>query len=131
MTWRTFEISVEGFDPFTLAAPSRSKARYEAWQRYREPYPDITFGEFARRCRVRGCDVPARDGYDYVRRNYGVDVRPGVRVRLQNEGPRFNGREESVIYPGQSTAHVHLVLDGEKHVSRVHPLNVVPLSAAT
>lgn len=129
MTWRTFEISVAGFDPFTLSAASRSKARYDAWQRFREPYPDVTFGEFVSRCRVRGCTVPQPDGYDYVRRNYGVDVRPGQRVRLKNEGPTFNGREGLVIYPGRSTAMIHLVLDGASNSTIVHPLDVEPAHA--
>lgn len=123
MTWRTFEIRVEGFDPFVLTAPTRSKARYEAWQRFSEPYPDVTFGQFARKCRVVACAAPPNDGYDYVRRTYGVSPRLGQRARLINEGSS-SGMEGQIVYPGRSTASVHMVMDGRSFTTRVHPLNV-------
>lgn len=128
MIWRTYSIIVEGYDPFTLSARSRSKARYDAFQRFREPYPDVTFGEFARRCRVLSCRVPADDGYGYVRRSYGVDPRVGDRVRLVNEGPS-SGQEGIVIYPGRSTAHIHVVVDGRDFAVSVHPLNIESVAA--
>lgn len=127
MTWRTFEIQVEGFPPFIRSASSRSKARYDAWQDFREPYPDVSFGDFARKCRVRGCANPADDGYGYVRRSYGVDPAIGQRGRLINEG-RSSGKEGVIVYPGRSTASILMVIDGQTCPVRVHPLNVELLS---
>lgn len=123
MNWRTFSIEVPGFDAFTLSAPTRSKARYEAFQRFRDPYPDVSFGEFTRKCRVSSCPAPEDDGYDYVRRNYGVSPRIGQRARLIHEGAS-SGKEGQVIYPGRSTASVIMVLDGQSYPVCVHPLNV-------
>jgi hypothetical protein len=127
--WRTYEVSVVGFDRFTVSSTSHSKARYEAFQRFSEPYPDVTFGQFARQCGVRVCDVPVRDGYDYVRRCYGVDPKVGQRVRLINENSS-SGQEGVVVYPGTSTASVHVVVDGRDFAVRVHPMNIEPVRQA-
>ena len=121
--FRHFSVNVAGFEPFTLGALSRGKALAEAFSRFSEAYPDVTFREFLVKARVISCDAPAADGYDYVRRNYGVDVQLGQRVRLKDEGAA-SGREGEVVYPGTSTAHIHILLDGELRTSRVHPLNI-------
>lgn len=123
MAWRTYEITVDGFPPFPMSAPTRSKARAEAYSRFSEPYPDVTFGDFVKACRVRVCAVPTNDGYDYVRRCYGVDPKIGQRVWLINEGPS-TGQSGEVVYPGQSTASVHVVIDGRDFPVRVHPSNI-------
>lgn len=124
--WRHFEIKVDGFDdPAIFVAPTRAKARYAAFLRFSDPWP-CTFAEFQRISRVRLCGAPPVDGYDYVRRNYGVDVRHGDRVTLTGEGRDLEGKAATVVYPGPSTAHVHLVIDGKNYVSTVHPMNVRP-----
>lgn len=123
MTWRNYQIAVEGFPPFVAGAVSRGRAMADAFSRYREPYPDITFREFLKRTRVTACAAPTIDGYAYVRRNYGLNVRLGQRVRLKGEGA-ISGREGEVVYPGESTAHVVVLLDGEQHPSCVHPHSV-------
>ena len=130
MTWRTYRIHVDGYDPFTTSAKSASAAKYDAWGRFREPYPDVTFLEFLKRTRATSCPPPEPplDGYDYVRRNYDLDVRIGDRVELQDEGSS-SGKQGRVIYPGPSTAHVHVILDGEAHSSRVHPFSIRKLDA--
>ncbi len=122
-TWRTFKVEVDGHDPFITSAPSRAKARLGSFDNYRELWPATRFGEFMRICRITVCPVPANDGYDYVRRNYGVDPKVGQRAALVNEGPS-SGKAGVVIYPGLSTASVHIVLDGDDHPVRVHPMNV-------
>jgi hypothetical protein len=129
MNWRTYEISVDGFPPFVLSAMTRSKARAEAYSRYLTYDDRAKFGDFVKACRVRTCPVPAADGYDYIRRAYGVDPKVGQRVRLVNEGAA-SGEEGVVIYPGQSTAHVRVVLDGRDFPVSVHPSSVELLTAA-
>lgn len=121
--FRLFLIEVEGFEAHVTTAPTAGKARWDAFSRLREAYQDVTFREFLAKSRVTPHHVPADDGYDYVRRNYGVDVRVGQRVRLVNEGSS-SGLEGEVLYPGPSTAHVRVALDGRDHASLVHPLSV-------
>jgi len=106
----------------TYSAKSPAAARAMAWRDVNSAW-EISFKDFLRIARLRACPVPADDGYGYVRRNYGVDPKVGARVRLVNEGSS-SGLEGEVIYPGPSTAHVHVMLDGRKHHSIVHPSNV-------
>lgn len=122
MRMRTYSVTVEGFPPVTYSATSPAKARTAAWQNFNSAF-DCKFKDFLRISKVRRCDVPMDDGYAYVRRNYGVDPKIGARVRLVNEGPA-SGQEGEVVYPGQSTAHVHVLLDGREHVSIVHPMSI-------
>jgi hypothetical protein len=93
---------------------------------------NCTFGDYLKaykpRARLAGA-YPAPDGYDYVRRAYGVDPRIGQRVRLCNEAS-LSGKEGVVLYPGTSSAYVHVLLDGEKSASHVHPSNVTLLDNA-
>ena len=97
-------------------APTASKARYRAYQDFSASF-DYSFREFmAFPLSVRKAEPPAKpdDGYDYVRRNYGVDPTIGGLVRIKNEGPSWNGKVVEVIYPGVSTAHVVALADGRE-----------------
>lgn len=125
-----YAVKVGEFPPFELSARSRSAAMYEAFMRYSEPWP-CTFAEFLKMASVRTCAVPANDGYDYIRRAYEVPVSVGDRVSIKDEGPNWNGREGTVVYPGQSTAYVKVVMDGEQRISNFHPLSVTILPAPT
>lgn len=122
---RTYSVSVlmpaGGYADHTYSAKTPAKARAEAWRDYTSAW-DCTFKEFLKISRVRVCPVPADDGYGYVRRNYSVNPKIGSRIRLINEG-QSTGLEGEVVYPGPSTAHVHVMLDGRNHVVTVHPLN--------
>ena len=122
MRLATYAVKVEGFDEKTYSAMSASKARAECWRDYTSAF-DISFKEFLKISRVYKCGLPPTDGYDYIRRAYGVDPKVGQRVRLKDEGS-YTGREGEVAYPGETTAHVHVLLDGEKHVSHVHPNSI-------
>lgn len=124
---KTYAVSVDGFPPAVYSAKSPAAARAEAWRNYSE-CRDCTFREFLRISRVRVCPVPDDDGYSYVRRAYGVDPKIGGRVRLVNEGPS-TGLEGTVAYPGRSTAHVHVLLDGRDHVVSVHPLSIEAITS--
>lgn len=125
--WRTYAVKVRGFPANTLSARSRSAAVYDSFLSYRDAW-SCSFGEFLRMVEsARLCDVPANDGYDYIRRNYGVDVKPGDRVGFQGEG-RLNKLLASVVYPGPSTAHVRVIVDGDKYVVTVHPSSIVVLA---
>jgi hypothetical protein len=119
----TVEVSMHsGLSAQTYSAKSPAAARAAAWRDFTSAW-DCTFKDFLRISRVRACPVPADDGYAYVRRNYGVDPKVGARCRLVNEGPS-TGLEGEVVYPGPSTAHVHVRLDGRDHNSIVHPSNI-------
>lgn len=121
-SWRTYEVTVPGYGTEMVAAKSAAGARYRA---YLDAFDGLTFAEFLRLGvtvrLVRGAIGPGRDGYAYIRRTYGVDVRIGDTVRLRNEGGA-SGALCPVIYPGSSTAHVHVIFDGQPVI--VHPLHV-------
>lgn len=128
--WPIFSITVDGFPPYALTARSAAAARYDSFQSYAE-CRSVTFKDFLRICRVKRAEPPVVDGYDYVRRAYGVDPRIGQTVRLKNEGSRWNGREGVVLYPNKSsTAHVHVAMPDVKHPLIVHPMNVELLPVA-
>lgn len=126
--YRLFEVEVAGFPPATYSALSRSKALYQCYLRFSEPWP-CSFREFLAKTKCRATTMPADDGYGYVRRTYGVDPRIGQRCRLKNEGPS-TGLEGEVVYPGKSTAHVHVVIDGRDFAVNVHPMNIELLGNA-
>jgi hypothetical protein len=125
MKWRTYEIHFDGYPPLVRTGTSAAKARYDCFLDLSDAWSDLRFGDFLRRSRVRVCPTPENDGYGYIRRAYGVDVRPGDRVTITREGPDLEGKGATVVYPGQSTAYVKLVIDGEKRISNVHPLSVI------
>jgi hypothetical protein len=130
MTWRCFEITVAGHEPFVMAGMTHGKVRAAAFDSYRECRYGAKFSDFMRLCKVRVCETPANDGYDYVRRNYGVDPKVGQRVELVNEGRTDSERVAGVVvYPGLSTASVHVVVDGRDFAVRVHPTNVAAITA--
>lgn len=125
---RTYGVTVtmhSGQHTATYSAKSPASARAAAWRDFTSAF-DCTFKDFLRISTVRACPVPKDDGYSYVRRNYGVDPKIGGRVRLINEGSS-TGLEGEVLYPGPSTAHVHVLIDGRDHRCIVHPDNIQPL----
>lgn len=122
---KTYEVTIDGFPPVVFSATSPGKARADAWRSYTNAY-ECSFRDFLKISRIARCDVPADDGYGYVRRAYSVDPKVGQRVRLRNEGPN-NGLEGVVGYPGTATAHVHILLDGYQRPVRVHPDNFEPI----
>lgn len=126
--WRTFDVTVHGFPAIPYSAPTRGKAIAAAFRDYGVLDDRITFGGFMKiaRARVRK-ESPTPDGYDYVRRAYGVSPCIGQRCRLRDEGPS-TGLEGEVVYPGRSTVHVHVVIDGRDYAVMVHPTNVELLS---
>lgn len=124
MAWRTYAVQVDGFPPFVMSAPSRGKARAESYRSWREARPRARFGDFLQRSRVVACEPPADDGYDYVRRYYGVDPRIGDRVYVLGSKGRSNAKHGVVTYPGLTTASVHVAFDGHDFAMRVHPSEI-------
>lgn len=121
--WPLFEVSVDGYTPFIVAARTASAARYASFL----DWTDGKFGDFLRRVSIRKVPATATcvDPYDYVRRNYGRDIRHGTRVTITGEGPGLEGAKGTVIHPGRdSTSYAHVVLDGARHAITVHPLSI-------
>ncbi|WP_189438709.1 hypothetical protein [Pseudovibrio japonicus] len=119
---KTYGVTVSGFPEAVYSALTPAKARVQAWYEYTSAF-ECTFKEFLKISTLRRCDVPEKDGYGYVRRSYGVDPKIGGRVRLINEGSS-SGCEGEVAYPGSSTAHVRVLLDGRDSSVWVHPNNI-------
>ena len=94
--WPLFEVSVDGFNPFVVAARTASAARYASFL----DWTDGKFGDFLRRVSIRrvGPTAIRIDPYDYVRRNYGRDIRHGTRVTITGEGPDLEGAKLSLIH---------------------------------
>lgn len=117
--------SLDGEREYTTMVNARtlSGARYAL---FLENDMSITFDEFLKwykpRPRRRSTS-PQPDGYDYVRRTYKLDPRIGQRARLKDEGT-MTGMEGTVLYPGTSSAHVHIILDGMREPSICHPYSV-------
>lgn len=128
--WKIYEVEVSGYGTAIHTGKSSGQARAEAFRS--DAFSHLTFRQFLGISRVRRVRTPLTDdGYGYVRRAYDVSPHIGQRVRLQNEGSYWNGRLGTVIYPGPSTAHVRVVMDGESIPVSVHPLNVVLLEEGT
>ena len=110
-----------------FAGVTPAKARYDAYLSFTDTY-EWSFKDFLKASTIRRVDIPASSGYEYVKRAYGVDARTGRRVRLRNEGSH-SGTEGVIVYPGNSTAHIHLIPDGEIYTVHVHPDNIEFLDA--
>lgn len=125
--WSLFEVTVEGYDPFTVSARNRGAALYNKWIDFSDVWPDCTFRHWLNLARVRrSSHAIGPDPYDYVRRNYDRDIRHGTRVTITGEGRDLEGRAGTVVHPGRtSTAYAHVVLDGDDHAIIIHPLSVI------
>lgn len=123
--WALFEVTF-GDGRRTVAAPTRGAAIYSTFLDLSDIW-DITFRQWIGMARVRrAAGAPAADPYEYVRRNYGRDLRHGTRVTITGEGRDLEGKGGTVVHPGRdSTAYAHVVIDGTGHVSIMHPYSVV------
>jgi hypothetical protein len=130
-SWGVFDVQVGAWPPSIYTGRTAATARWAAFENYRSVYCETSFREFLHLgVRVtRRAAPPVPDGYDYIRRAYGIEVAIGNRVRLRDEGT-LSGCTGRVIYPGPNTAYVHVLLDGENRVSRVHPSSIEPEEAA-
>ena len=123
--WKIYDITVSGYGTAPVTAPSRGRALSTTWNS--DAFNAISFGEFLKIARARVRTTPPEpDGYAYVRTAYGVDIHIGQTVTLRNEGARWNRREGVVLYPGPSTASVHVLFDGVDRPIIVHPSSIVP-----
>lgn len=123
---RLYAVRVEGFgdcDPAYGCSPAAAKA--EVWRR--GVFSDMSFRDFLTHLKpkVRLAEAPKQDGYSYVRRAYGLDVKVGQRV-LINDEPHLRDAPGIVLYPGRSTAHVSVLLDDGEWLTHVHPASVTP-----
>lgn len=122
-----FDVAVVGYGVATVTAPTRGRALADSWRC--DAFGHISFGQFLRIASARMRKVPpADDGYGYVRNNYGLSPTIGQRCYLtDNDGKRK--KSGTILYPGSSTAHVHVAIDGAAHPSWVHPseIELVPV----
>ena len=126
---RLFDVSVRWSSGRTIvstvSARSASAARMEVWRG--DVYGSTPFREFLRFSTVRSRGAaPIEDGYAYVRRYYGVEVRTGDRVTVRDCGGCLDGKLGTVAYPGLSASRVHIIFDHLGHALQVHPSDVLP-----
>ncbi len=119
---RTYEVSVSGYGSSVYTGDTPAQARAAAWREFQSAY-ECTFKAFLKMSSVRKIEMPPSAGYSYVKRTYGVDAQAGQTVVLRNEGS-WNGTRGIIVYPGTSTAHVHVKVDGHKRPLIVHPDNI-------
>ena len=123
MTLQLYEVTVPGYGSAHFYAESPAAAKAAAY--HNDAFSHLTFCDFLKlEPSARLSAVPTPDGYDYVRRRYELDIRVGDRVRIKNEGPRWNGREGVVLYPGPHTAHVRALMDEAGYPSWIHPRSI-------
>lgn len=124
MAWKLYDVTVTGYGTEVMTGRSPSAVRAAAWRS--SAFGHISFGDFMKMCRVKTRTEPlVSDGYSYVRRQYGVDPQLGQRVRMPATCGGMPDREGVVTYPGESTACVHVLVDGQDHSSLFHPSDVV------
>lgn len=123
-----FDVDVTGYGVATVTAPSRGRALADSWRC--DAFGHISFKDFLRMARAHVRPAPpADDGYEYVRRVYGVNPTIGQRCYLvDHEGKR--GHSGVVLYPGKSTAHIHVLIDGAA-ATWVHPEGIELIAAIT
>jgi hypothetical protein len=52
--------------------------------------------------------------YDYIRRTYGVDPKPGQRITM-------DGKPGVIVRPVGDPQYLNVRFDGQKHTNNVHP----------
>lgn len=119
----TYEASVHGYGSAYFWGETAGQARAEAWRAF-QCACECSFKEFLKKSYIAKVELPPRMGYAYVRRVYGVDAQAGMKATLRNEGT-WDGTIGEIVYPGESTAHVHVKVEDVKHPLIVHPDNVV------
>lgn len=126
--WPFWRIEVQGYPPYVIQARSRGAAFSDAFRSYSE-CREVTFRDFLRIARVRPAAAPADDGYGYVRRAYGIDLKVGQRLTLR--GDHVNpDKLGTVLHPNRGTTnYIHLVIDGHKFGVVAHPMEVILASA--
>lgn len=125
---RIYEVAVPGYGAAWISAKSSAAARYKAFDC--DAFGLMSFKDFLKlgvTARLLSYTPgPGEDGYDYVRQEYGVDVRIGQVVRLKRSG----GQTGQVVYPGATSAYVRVAL-GDRTVN-VHPseVEIIPDTAS-
>lgn len=63
--------------------------------------------------------------YEYIRRTYGVEFKPGERIAM-------DGKPGTVTKPRDDRQYLRVRFDGQKHISNAHPTwRIERLPAAT
>ncbi|CAO4138129.1 hypothetical protein [Methylorubrum extorquens] len=133
--WRLYDVTVRWSDDEvyteTVSARTAASARYRRFLCVSDARPDLTFRQFLGMSKARLVSAARGEpAYGYLRRHYGVDVKYGDRVVIQRECDGINGRAGVVVHPNGSTHYVHVVLDGEDHISLFHPGSIIVLPAS-
>ena len=122
---KLYDVTIPGYGTSALYGKSAGNAKANAWRC--DSFGHMNFMDFLKlgvSAKLRK-EPPKPDGYDYIRRAYGVDVRIGQKVSLRNESASWNGKIGEVMYPGRSTASVHVMMDGYDRPIIVHPSNII------
>lgn len=97
------------------------EARYQAWLDFSDVFSGVKFREFLSISEVRVSAEPLRsDGYEYIRKAYGVDPRVGQRVEFGRPGEE--PKRGTILYPSAtSSAYLIIGLDGKRGRYPFHP----------
>ncbi|MBD2745915.1 hypothetical protein IC232_04300 [Microvirga sp. BT688] len=122
-TWKLYSVSVPGFGREIIHALSKQDALREA--RNCEAFGSMTLTRFRQIATAYMLREPLEDdGYDYIRQQYGLDVRVSRRCWIQDQKSSSYGKSGTILYAGRSTSHVRVALDGSDTPLNFHPLDV-------
>ena len=124
--WKLWRVHVPGFDPGLYTGLDADSVLRSAYNFSLVADNSRTLDEFREVARVIPFEeYPNPDGYEYIRKHYGLDVRIGQLVGTRD------GRSGFVTYPGASSAYVLVgAVDGSEWPMRFHPGDVVIETAA-
>ena len=122
-TWKLYSVSIPGFGREIVHALSKQAALREA--RNCEAFCSMTLTQFRQIAIAYLIREPlAEDGYEYIRRQYGVEVRVHRRCWVKDTKSPHYGKIGSVLYAGRSANRVRIVVEGNDNPLHFHPTEI-------
>jgi hypothetical protein len=122
-TWKLYSVSVSGFGREIIHALSKQAAVREA--RQCEAFRAMTMTQFSQIATVYRITEPlADDGYEYIRKQFGIEVRIHRRCWVKDTRSPHYGKIGNVLYAGRSTSRVRVAFEGQDKPLNFHPLEI-------